>query len=417
MPVSIDSFHRAALAGGDGLLKADSPKDSNQQVKSFGTGVFGKLSAWIRDPGPEANKALKSQFMHALTQKYGAEFTRSQADQIGLGSDKPLTARAVRDVLAEAAKGRPITVVEGFTVSNTRFHDMNEMRQVGERFLQTGGLNAQGGFTSLKDIVMYANNGTGASPMRFALYNKPGTAALMTAFRDDPSLMAGKQKAANLPQLMENLEALRIKDPERFARYEGAQQQKGQAFIAVVQIPTRMEMVTAALGKELLKKNPSEKAITDCAKEIVTWSDRAMKQLDRDIAMLGDPDITKGLSPEDRKGIQDLRNQLGDMRNAMAPKDSPFQHMIAFAASVIADPLGSAGRATDIQPPPPPPLDDVPPPPADLPPPPPPQDQPPPSDLPPPPPPPEDLPPPSDLPPPPPPPEDLPPPPPPLDKV
>jgi hypothetical protein len=380
MAMDISAFRQVSQT--DGELRARGTGDQ-ARPEVFGNSKLGKVARWInetfitfnfvRGPSVEANRQLKNEFIHALTQKYGSEFTRGVMDQVGLESLQPLSTRTVRDLIAQGdihlqqqQETEPVTLPGtdngvDVTLTHTRYETPEDVAEAADTLLSRTSLVRDGSgkpvFSLFHDLITYSNRPGENQALLLKVANREGggpSSALLLAFAGNHSPQEYQDLVKDRfvdgervkSRVIQNYNRLQQDDPDAYARYGANDRGPVVATANMAQISGRLELLSREFGEHA--HNGDVEKMKKLGQEIVDSTRTQIENLERDIAMLSDPRLLEGLSEDEVTLVNDLRAHNENMLQEMRNPRGPYQQFIALGALAASDPDTAITRIQDL---------------------------------------------------------------------
>lgn len=335
MALDVTTFRR--MAGNEGFLKASGGGDDAKVVK-FGDGFMGKLSSWIRDPGAVANKQLKATFVHSLNQKYGADFTKSVLDRIDSSSSKPLSARTVRDIIADGdalsartpGMHKQTIDVGGTDVAHSSFSGAAQLSEAAGDFIKSMG------FSSVEKAS--GRTEVGSSVLK-------GISAHVDRPQQDSKFIVGQNllgatSVVNFANTFGDGGKFVELGGEYITKYLTENNINAKLFndvaVAPAQIVTRLSMSADAMAQYAAKND--EKGVAGIAKEALGVTKGQIDRHELALSILSKAEFIDGAPKEMKGDLLDFRAQVLKELEVLRDTRGPFQGLIALAATAASDP-------------------------------------------------------------------------------
>ena len=362
MSFDISAYRR--ITGNSGYIKAKraDSQGTSTELTRFGTGFFGKVTAWFRKQDGSANQVLRTGFLGALRREYGNNFLTSKEVIALLGEEdkfktnsKPLSVRLVRQIIEKGDKAmnskQPLLAKlhPGAKDYNAglSYESYEAMFKASQDFLRHLRLDANGS-AAIKDIASYLNLDIPNSEKMAML--KDGkltdlTQGKLTTLKEEQLALLTEERlamlkaipgAANFVQTFavgENTrDMLNIGTPEFRAHCTSVGINSNivdTAASSKPQIPMRLPMLFETVVKCSSGKLQSFELALE---ELLTYVPRQIEMFNDGIKAVSDPKIRfDGMSEHEKQTLDSLHSDLkAQLEEALDP-DGLLQHLLAFA--------------------------------------------------------------------------------------
>ncbi|MFC0217147.1 hypothetical protein ACFFJ7_01920 [Pseudochelatococcus lubricantis] len=348
--MALELSHFRLLGGNKGFLRLDDANDKPQLTK-FGDSAFAsRLSNWFRDPGQTANQRLRTEFALVLQRQYGADFVRNVSGKIDLANATPLSARVVREIIAEGddrskkvkAAPLPLPGANGLATAKKAFAAASDkfIKDMQLRF--TTDPQADTASYLMDAIVSYADSPIGFNT-RFLMHaqrgGNPHAMKLAVALHDSVSFSSRPDlRQLNTQDWVRGALQDIMNDP---AAANDAWLKLQKTELMGAQGASRM----ALLLNTALKSGTSPDKFKKVAIEGHTWATNAINDLEHTLEMLSNPAFSdKAPTAEAKSQLLDLRNKTHALLEQMRDPDGTFIGLRAFFAVAASDPNATLAR-------------------------------------------------------------------------